>query len=260
MRVDHPLARVQGELSALQRLTERESALHRLDPRGKLLVLLLYTLLLSSYDPQNPTALLPMSLFPFSLFIWAALPLRPLLLPLLLASPFALFMALGELFFAEKLSLGLLSSASILLRFLFGVSALLCILAVTGFQGICRGLQGLKLPKILVTQLLLSHRALQILLQESLRASRARRQRSFSGQKLSLEHHGRFLAQLLSRSVQRAERIQIAMRSRGFKGLMPLPPRSWRWADSLFLLSWSLLFSLMRRWDLSQLLGDLFLS
>ncbi len=113
---------------------------------------------------------------------------------------------------------GWISYASIVLRFLLTAGAALVLTATTGFTGICLALEKLKVPDVLVTQLLLLFRYIFVLGDEATRMGQARRLRSFGRRGMGWRVYGQMLGQLLLRTFARAQRIYLAMKSRGFDG------------------------------------------
>jgi cobalt/nickel transport system permease protein len=77
---------------------------------------------------------------------------------------------------------------------------------------------------------------------------------------LALTAYGPLLGHLLLRAFERAQRIHLAMVSRGFDGeLRSLRALRWSPSDTAFVLGWGLFFLLVRLVDLPQALGRLLL-
>jgi cobalt/nickel transport system permease protein len=153
---------------------------------------------------------------------------------------------------------GWVSYASILLRFLLTASAALVLTATTGFTGVCLALEKLRLPDVLVTQLLLLYRYIFVLGDEALRMGRARSLRSVGRRGTGVRVYAQMLGQLLLRTFARAQRVYLAMKCRGFDGQVRIARRlRVRKADVVFVLGWSALFVVFRFVDVSTLLGRL---
>ena len=89
---------------------------------------------------------------------------------------------------------------------------------------------------------------------------RARALRTFHGRGRGLKVFGSLLGQLLLRSIERAQRIHMAMNCRGFDGDIRMrQPVNFQIRDALFMLFWSSYFVICRTWNIPQLLGSLFL-
>jgi len=255
------------DIGTLDSLSCRDSGVHRLDPRAKLVTTLVYILVVVSFGRYEISGLLPLAIFPLSLIILADIPPGYLLKKLLLAAPFAFFVGIFNPFFDRQvlfevgplaLSGGWISFASILLRFSLTVLAALVLIATTSFTGVCMALERLGAPRVFALQLLFLFRYLFVLIDEAQRLVRARALRSFAGRGLGMKVFGHLIGQLLLRTLDRAQRIHLAMLCRGFDGEIRLlrPSRIGR-EEFVFTLGWSATFLVLRFYNVPQLLGRL---
>ncbi len=244
------------DFGAIDALACRDSAVHRLDARAKVLAVLVFVAVVASYSRYAVLALLPMLVFPAVLILLARLPVMFLLKRLLLVAPFAVLVGVFNPFFDQQVQLqlgslavtgGWLSFCSILLRFLLTVGSVLVLVAVTSFPAICQAMGRLGVPWAFVLQLLFLYRYIFVLGDEARRMVRARSLRSFHGRGSGLRVYASMLTQLLWRTLERAQRIYQAMLSRGFAGRFRLlaVPR-FRLRDALFVGGWSCYFILLR--------------
>jgi len=257
------------DLGSLDALAYRRSSIHALDPRIKLVTTALFVLAVVSFDKYTLSALLPFALFPLALFVRADLPAAQILKKLWLALPFVLFIGIFNPWFDQRplLQLGPLtitggwvSFASIMLRSVLTVTAALTLIATTSFTGICMAMEKLGCPRVFALQLLFLYRYLFVLIEEATRLIRARALRSFHGRGRELKVFGSLLGQLLLRSLERAQRIHLAMQCRGFDGEIRMrKPLGIRSRDLVFLFGWAAFFAAARTWNLPQQLGSLFL-
>lgn len=255
-------------IDRLDRLARLDTPIHRVDPRAKVLTTLIFIVCVVSFGKYDVLGLLPYVLFPVVLATAGDVPLGFLGRLLLVVSPFALFVGvfnplLDRQVVAEigdvGISGGWVSYASIVLRFLLTTSAALVLTATTSFNGICLALQKLRVPEVFVTQLLLLFRYIFVLGDEARRLGQARRLRSFGRRGMGLRVYGQMLGQLLLRTVARAQRLHLAMKSRGFDGQIRMARQlHWRAADLVFVVGWSAAFIVCRFVDVTVLLGRLF--
>lgn len=254
------------ELRAFDTLALRDTAIARLDARAKVIVTLAYALTVVSFGRYDVAALLPLALFPWLLTVLGEVPVRALLRKLLVAAPFPLMVGIfnpwldrapqllvGELGIAG----GWLSYASIVLRFALTVSAALVLLATTGMHPLCLALQRLGLPRAFVTQLLFLHRYALLLGGEAARMGLAHRLRA-GGLRPRLATWASLVGHLLLRTLERAQRIHLAMLARGWDGqLRSWSALQWQRRDTVFTVGWLAYFALARALDLSAVLGRL---
>jgi cobalt/nickel transport system permease protein len=233
----------------------QESAIRRLDPRAKILATAAFVVAVTSFDRYALVTLLPFLAYPLFLVVAGREPLGGLLLRVAPVLPFALLVGLFNPWLdptprasiaGVAISGGWLSFASMALRVVLTASTALVLLAVTGFAPLCAGLGRLGVPRVLVVQLLFLHRYTFLLVEEVGRMRRAHAQRS-AGRHPDLRTFGAMLGQLLLRTLDRAQRIHVAMLCRGFAGIFPSgSPRAFHPADALFLGAWCAVFVVLR--------------
>lgn len=255
------------EIGALDELARSDSSLHRLDPRAKVLTTLFYLFTVVSYGKHDVAALLPLAAYPVALAALGGIPPGAILRRLLLASPFALFVAAFNPLLDRQILLhvgplavsgGWLSFASIMLRFCLTVAAALTMVALTGMNRTCEALERLGLPRIFAVQLAMLHRYIFVLVEEGASMARARSLRAFGGRGLGLASYAPLAGQLLLRAMDRAQRVHAAMLCRGFDGRFRAGTGGrFGLAEVLFISGWSAFFVIVRLYDLPALLGAL---
>lgn len=211
----------------LDSLSYKDTFVHRLDPRVKVLVSLIFILFVVSFPKYDLSGLMPFFLYPVFLLTAGDIPVRAIAKKVLYISPFAIFIGIFNpildtevvlTLFGLPVTSGWISFLSIMVKFILTVSAALLLVAVTSFPGICEALARMKLPRIFVIQLLFLYRYLFVLLEEAMRMLRARDARSFGNRGRDMKTFIRLISVLLLRTIERAERIYQAMLSRGFRG------------------------------------------
>lgn len=217
-------------IGLFDRLSYKTSFVHRLDPRIKLIVTLMYLFTVISFSKYEVVALFPFFLYPVLLMTLGEIPLLFIVKKVLLVSPFAIFVGIFNPFLDTgrvalmqglTISVGWLSFFSILVKFTLTVSTALLLVATTSFPGVCHALRQLGVPSLFVSQLLFLYRYIFVLMEETMRIVRARDMRSFGRRGTGIIVFMRLVGILFLRTVERAERVYYAMLSRGFQGDMP---------------------------------------
>lgn len=145
---------------------------------------------------------------------------------------------------------------SVVVRGLLSMQALLILIRSIGFVGIVRAMGRLYVPNFLITQLMMVFRYIRVLIEEGLTMKNARASRSFGTKHLSIKLWGVLIGQLFLRSIDRAERIHKAMLARGFEGELNFNYvgfTRWGWGSTVYLVGWSIVFLLLRLFNLSLL-------
>jgi cobalt/nickel transport system permease protein len=239
---------------AFDRYHDKQSFLHRLDPRVKALVTVIYI---------ASNALLPDGAWLAFVGAWIFLLAANLLSQLgigytfkrsIIALPFALIAVtvlfsmpgkpLSSFFFLAWdftiTDMGLLRFVSILIRSWLSVQMAILLVAATRFPDLIHALEHLKVPAILTTIIAFLYRYLFVLTDEVFRLLRARESRSAAvagnrsggGVLWRAKVAGNMAGQLFLRSYERSDRIYNAMLSRGYSGhLYTLNPHEMKPGD-----------------------------
>ncbi len=198
----------------LQRSDSSPNWLQRLDARAKLggTALLVCAIALL---PRRPTAVyvIPGTIV-LVLWLLARMPVRSTLKRLLVA----------QAFIGGIVVLWLLSPhatpviLSIFIKSNLSILAMLILAWTTPFHEILRVLRGAGMPSVMLTTLALMYRYLPVLGEESRRMQRARASRTFkASRRFGWQSLAQITARLFLRSVERAERIYLAMCARGWR-------------------------------------------
>lgn len=252
-------------LGYLDTLSYRDTFIHRLDSRVKLIVSFIFVVMVVSIPKYEVTKLIPFFVYPFFLITIGEIPFKIIAKKVLLISPFAIFVGIFNplidtnewgMIFGVSITYGFLSFLSIIIKFFLTTSTLFLLIATTSFPGICYSLERLKMPQIFVVQLLFVYRYLFVLLEESFRMIRARDSRSFGKKGIDIKTFIRLISVLLIRTIERAERIYYAMLSRGFRGEIKINRRlKLKAFDIVFASAFICLFILFRYYDIVNSLG-----
>ncbi len=223
------------------------SVVHRLDPRGKIVVAALFAVLIA-VATTYATALAGLALALFVLVL-ARLPLRQVLVRLLVVNSFIIFLwavlpltypgdplwRLGPLSVTRQ---GVAFTGLITLKSNAIIIALIALVATVPVVTLGQALHRLRFPDKLSHLLLFTYRYIHVFEQEYQRLVQAMKIRGFRPRTdlHTYRSYGYLAAMLLVRSFDRAERVFQAMLCRGFNGTFySLRTFSWQRRDHLFL-------------------------
>ena len=249
----------------LDTLSYKNTLVHRLDPRVKILVSFIFIFFVVSFPKYELAGLIPFFFYPVFLLAVGDIPLKAIAKKVIFISPFAIFIGIFNPLldtdviltpFGIPISGGWISFFSIVIKFILTVSTALLLIAVTSFPGICEGLERLKLPRLFIIQLLFLYRYLFVLLEETLRIVRAREARSFGKRGKEIKTFIRLISILLLRTLERSERIYQAMLARGFRGEIRVHKSyNLRLQDIIFGVVSVIMFYILRNYDIVYLVG-----
>ncbi len=255
------------DLSYLEEMANSNTILHRIDPRIKVLVASTFVICVVSFDKYTISAMLPFVLFFVIMMGLAEIPAFFLLKKIVLVSPFAIMVGMFNPLFDQQpimvlgtitITGGWISFVSILLRFSLSVGAVFVLIASTGFNTICLAMVKLGMPKVFAVQLLMLYRYIFVLIEEGLRIYQAMTLRSFHGRTIAMKTYIHLAGQLLLRTLDRAQRIHLAMICRGFDGNIRIR-QSLKMAkiDLFFLAVCFAILLLMRCYNIPAMFGQL---
>lgn len=210
----------------MDELASKDTAVHQVHPLAKIIVTMTFLITVVSFDKYSISGLLGLVVYPLILMSMAELPLKVILKRLLVLEPFVLGIGIFSPFFDPNtiiigpltLSAGWVTLLSILIKGSLTITAGLILIATTGIDRIAEGLRMLKVPRILVLQILLTYRYVLVLIEELSRMTRAYYLRAPADRGIQRNVWGSFVGQLLLRTYDRAQRIYVSMTLRGFRG------------------------------------------
>lgn len=202
----------------LETVAAGHSVVHHLDPRAKI-VGLLGLVIVTVTLPKGAWAALAVALGCLVVVLGAArLPPLHVVQRLKVELPFLFAAAVLPFAADDGLRLGLTLVAKITVSTL----AMVLLSSTTPFPALLRGFEQLRAPKLLLSIVAFMWRYLQVLGDELQRMQVARRARGYSARWLwQAVSTGPLIATLFVRSLERGERVYLAMLSRGFTGAMP---------------------------------------
>ena len=259
--------RATANIRIMEELADKDTAVHRRHPVANLLVTLFYIVAVASYGKYELSALLPLLFYPLAVFSIADIPPGLVLKRMALALPFVIGIGIFNPIFDKNtitlagmaISAGWVSFASILLRCCLSVVGALLLMCVEGMKGLSAALRALKVPRILVMQLLLTFRYIHVLGEEAARMMLAYQLRAPGQRGIAFRQWGPMAGQWLLRTLKRADRLHQAMLCRGFNGDLPArKPGAFTLTDTLYLLGWTALFVAARLVNIPQAIGSLF--
>jgi len=243
--------------SFLDQYSDRDSFIHRLDPRTKFITTLLLIVGVVLTPPNRWSAFALYFALIATLLLLSKVPIFYVLKRSLVIMPFVLMIAIFIPFFKEgevagsyniwlwQVSVtysGLQVLTNIVIKAWLSIVSLILLTSTTKMTGLLKGLEQLRMPKVMVMILSFMYRYLFVLFDEVMRMKQARDSRNFGGKRLwQIRTIGNMIGTLFIRSYERGERVYAAMVARGFDGqTRTLDCLNFRKADAYFGVSLSL--------------------
>jgi len=254
-----------SKLNDLEEMANGKSVIHTLHPMSKIIITFVFLMTVISFDRYQISGLTPFILYPAIMLSLSLTPLKPILYRLIPALPFSLFGGFSNIIF-DRLPIliigtitvtgGMVSFASILLKTVLTVSAVLILIATTPLPVISKQLARIGVPSLIVFLLIMTYRYISVLIEEAATMVTAYAVRAPRQKFIKIKDMGSFIGHLLLRSIDRAERVFAAMKCRGFNGVYvtaPVPKETVK--DVLLTAGVCALFVVCRFVNISMLLG-----
>ncbi|MCK5433855.1 MAG: cobalt ECF transporter T component CbiQ [Dehalococcoidales bacterium] len=247
--------------SFLDRYSNLDSFIHKLDPRTKFIIALVFILAVISTPPIRWQVFALYLFFMAALLLLSKLPIFYVLKRSLVVMPFVLMIAIfipfikeGEVAGSYNIGLwqvsvtytGLQVLWNVLIKAWLSILSLIWLTSTTKLPNLLKGLEQLGMPRVMVMILSFMYRYIFVVVDEVMRMRQARDSRDFGGSRLcQLRTIGNMIGTLFIRSYERGERVYAAMLARGFDGhSRTLDRLNFSQADAYFGISFSLVLIL----------------
>lgn len=249
----------------LDKYSDLKSIIHRVDPRVKVIFFFLLILVIVSTPPQQLVKFAGYFLILLILLLLSRIPLLYVFARSLVIIPFVLLIAIfipffrgGEIagsynFLTLNLTIsqkGILIFQNILFKSWLSVLSLTILTSTTKFSSLLKALEILKIPRVLILIASFFYRYIFLLVDQIMKIKNARDSRSFKKNPVyQFKIIGHMIGELFIRTYERAERIYLAMVSRGFNGtIYTLESFKIRTFDLCFLGSLIIILFFIRLW------------
>ena len=257
-----------SKLDDLEEMANRSTFVHNIHPMSKIIITIVFLITVISFDGSQLTELIPFIFYPVIMMSLSLTPFKMIFYRMLPALPFSFFGGLSNVIFDQAPVLligtvtitgGMISCTSILFKTVLTVSAVLILIATTPLPVISKQLTRMGVPSILVLQFVMTYRYISVLIEEASTMVTAYLIRSPRQKFVKIKDMGSFIGHLLLRSIDRADRVFAAMKSRGFNGsyvTAPIPKESFK--DILLTVGICSLFLICRFVNVSLIIGNFF--
>lgn len=237
--------------SFLDRYSDGNSFLHRLDARTKFIFTFLFILLLALTPAGNWHIYIVFFAVIAGLTLAAQLPVGYVFKRSLAVMPFVLMIAIfipffdtGEIAGSYNIWLwkvnvtysGIYVLLNILAKAWLSILSLIWLTSTTKLTHLLYALERLHFPHVMVMILSFMYRYIFVIVDEIMRMKQARDSRNFGSRRLlQLRTIGNMIGTLFVRSYERSERVYVAMMARGFNGQAHIiDPLKFKKTDAVF--------------------------
>ncbi|MCH5274588.1 MAG: cobalt ECF transporter T component CbiQ [Lachnospiraceae bacterium] len=255
------------EIHAIDALASKDRWVNRIHPLVKLIITVVYILAVVSFPKYDVIGLAGMVIYPIAVFMLSELSFWDSLRRLRVVLPFVCLIGILNplldkntvLIAGTEISAGVLSMITLIIKGIFSVLASYLLIATTSIEKLCYALRLLHIPKVMITQFLLTYRYITVLLEEVNRITQAYSLRAPGQKGVQFKVWGSLTGQLLLRSMDRANNVYENMLLRGYQGdFMHMRERiAFRWHDMIYFLFWASMILLFRMYPVMWIIGNL---
>lgn len=201
------------EHSFLDKYSDLDSFLHRLDPRIKIITFFIFIIFILTTPLNKISHLLAYLFLLIFLIFLSRIPILYIFKRSLVILPFIFLISFFN-FFYQRFGI-----FNLLFKSWLAILVLILLSSTTRFSLLLKGMEKLCLPKILITLSSFMYRYLFVLADEAMRMQRAWHMRYFGKNKLKqIKVIANIIGTLFVHAYERAERVYQAMCARGFTG------------------------------------------
>lgn len=249
----------------IDELSEKSTIIHGLNPLAKLIVTIAFILCVMSFSKYNIISFIPFVLYIIVIFSIGQIPYGFILKRALCTLPFILGISIFNIIFDTNkyikiynipITMGMISSLSLIIRTLLCVSAGLLFIATTGIENLSIALRMLRVPKIFTLQIVLTYRYIVVLIESLSNTWNAYKLRAPNQKGINFNAWGSFIGHILIRSFDKAQRVYSAMILRGFNGEYNTGKTiKFLFKDFLYVVIWIIIFLIIKFLNIPLLIG-----
>ena len=227
------------EITKIDELARKNQWINNIHPLVKLAVTIFYIILTVSKSKYDISGLLKMAVYPVIIFILGEINFKESLKRLKIVLPLVCLIGILNPFFEKQIlfqfhgiqlsksivlfknlsiTSGMISMITLILKGILSVFASYLLIATTTIEKICYALRLIKIPSVIVTQIMLTYRYVTLFLSEVHLTTQAYSLRAPKQKGIHIKNWGSLLGQLLLRSMDRAYDVYSSMTLRGFCG------------------------------------------
>lgn len=255
-------------IDTVERLADGDTIIHKIHPFVKIIISLVYIILVVSVKKYNIDNLLAFFLYPIIIFQIIKVPSRYIVKRILFVLPFSIMAGISNIIFEREIAIkimnvsisyGVISFTSLILKTILTVLAVIILVVSTPMNMIFSELRRLKVPSVITTQLMFTYKYISLIAREGKNMYLSYSLRKGESKGIYLKDIGMFLGQLILRSFERAERLYIAMKCRGYdeESTLVSSNKKINIYDLLYLLFMCSIFIFFRQVNIFNLIGNL---
>ena len=229
------------DIRKIDELGDMNTKIHKIDSAIKIIVTIIYVIKILSIKQFTILNITCIVLYPLILFIIGKVQIKFILKKVIYVFPIILGLSVINLIIDFSYS-EIYFSVLLLFKCTFALVGALLLIVTTGINNLAFGLKKLKIPNILIMQILMLHRYVILMMEECYKVKSAYELRTLGEKSMTMKDYGQIVGQMLLKTIDRSEKVYEAMKLRGFEGELYINNKVAGYVDYLYLIIWVVIF------------------
>ena len=229
------------DIRKIDELGDMNTKIHKIDSAIKIIVTIIYVIKILSIKQFTILNITCIVLYPLILFIIGKVQIKFILKKVIYVFPIILGLSVINLIIDFSYS-EIYFSVLLLFKCTFALVGALLLIATTGINNLALGLKKLKIPNILIMQILMLHRYVILMMEECYKVKSAYELRTLGEKSMTMKDYVQIVGQMFLRTLDISENVYEAMKLRGFEGELYINNKVAGYVDYLYLIIWVVIF------------------
>lgn len=232
------------DIRKIDELGDMNTKIHKIDSAIKIIVTIIYVIKILSIKQFTILNITCIVLYPLIIFIVGKVPIKFILKKVLYVLPIILGLSVINLIIDLSYE-GIYFSVLLIFKCTFALVGALLLIVTTGINNLALGLKKLKIPNILIMQILMLHRYVILMMEECYKVKSAYELRTLGEKSMTMKDYVQIVGQMFLKTLDISENVYEAMKLRGFEGELYINNKVAGYVDYLYLIIWVVIFSFL---------------
>ena len=229
------------DIRKIDELGDMNTKIHKIDSAIKIIVTIIYVIKILSIKQFTILNIRCIVLYPLILFIIGKVQIKFILKKVIYVFPIILGLSVINLIIDFSYS-EIYFSVLLLFKCTFALVGALLLIVTTGINNLAFGLKKLKIPNILIMQILMLHRYVILMMEECYKVKSAYELRTLGEKSMTMKDYVQIVGQMFLKTLDISENVYEAMKLRGFEGELYINNKVAGYVDYLYLIIWVVIF------------------
>ena len=229
------------DIRKIDELGDMNTKIRKIDSAIKIIVTIIYVIKILSIKQFTILNITCIVLYPLILFIIGKVQIKFILKKVIYVFPIILGLSVINLIIDFSYS-EIYFSVLLQYKCTFALVGTLLLIVTTGINNLAFGLKKLKIPNILIMQILMLHRYVILMMEECYKVKSAYELRTLGEKSMTMKDYVQIVWQMFLKTLDISENVYEAMKLRGFEGELYINNKVAGYVDYFYLIIWVVIF------------------